>query len=109
MLVLPLRVCPDHQTATTIKEMTFIPGDKGTPYGKDCILTLGGQRRGEPEALSLLSLEPEGPDDVMSIPWFGNVIAHTLVRFLTIAIHPTIFLCALCLICIETDLHQSMN
>eukprot|EP00890_Picochlorum_soloecismus_P000396 jgi/Picsp_1/1357/NSC_04837-R1_transducin wd40 domain-containing protein len=79
VLVLPLRVCPDDQTATAIKKMTFILGDKGTPYEKDCILTLGGQRRGEPEALSLLSLEPEGPDDVLSIPWFGNVIAHTLM------------------------------
>jgi WD40 repeat protein len=106
VLVLPLRVCPDDQTATAIKEMTFIPGDKGTPYGKDCILTLGGQRRGEPEALSLLSLEPEGPEDVMAIPWFGNVIAHTLVRYFTIAINHACFLCVFCLICIETGLHH---
>jgi len=91
VLVLPLRVCPDDQTASAIEKMTYIPGGTGTPYGKDCILTLGGQRHGEPEALSLLSLEPEGPDDVLSIPWFGNVIAHTMVRTLTTVIMYTCF------------------
>ena len=63
-----------------IQSVTFVQGGVGTPYSNDCLLVLGGQDVGEPNMLSLVSLEPqERDDDVIMIPWFGEIISHTLM------------------------------
>ena len=63
-----------------IQSVTCVQGGVGTPYSNDCLLVLGGQDVGEPNMLSLVSLEPqEHADDVVMIPWFGEIISHTLM------------------------------
>ena len=79
VLVLHLQVSP--RNSSSIKSLTFVRGTQGTPYGKDCLLVLGGQSKEAPDMLSLVSLEPEGNEhDVQMIPWFGEIISHTLLN-----------------------------
>lgn len=79
VLVLHLEVSPINPSP--IKALSFVRGTQGTPYGKDCLLVLGGQSKDAPDMLSLVSLEPEGnTNDIKTIPWFGDIISHTLLN-----------------------------
>ena len=80
VLILALKPCSDDRKGGPIKDITFIPGGSGTPYDKDCLMVLGGQEEGVPDMISLLSLEPEDKEeDTVIIPWFGTVVAHSLM------------------------------
>lgn len=82
VLVLDISPSQSRQACSAIKSMEFMQGGKGTPQEKDCLLVMGGQVKGEPDMLSLVSLEPEGQhqDDIIMIPWFGEIISYSIME-----------------------------
>ena len=69
------------EMCSPIKSVTFLQGNIGTPQGKDCLLVLGGQSKGDPDMLTIVSLEPEGKHerDVTMVPWFGEIVSHSIM------------------------------
>jgi len=82
VLVLSLRVAKEGVDAAPVHKVAFLPGIQGTPGGEDCLLVLGGQAITDPEMLTLLPLDPGGTTASLTVPWFGNIKAHALVRTL---------------------------
>lgn len=65
-----------------VRSMTYLPGGPGTPHGRECLLMLGGQDAGQPDMLSLVSLEPAGwsREDIVKMPWFGDIISYSMMH-----------------------------
>ena len=65
-----------------IRSVAYLAGGPGTPHGKECLLVLGGQQAGQPDMLVMASLEPAGwsREDIVTIPWFGDIISYSLMR-----------------------------
>lgn len=79
--ILDIEVAEGTQRGS-IRSMTYLPAGPGTPHGRECLLMLGGQDAGQPDMLSLVSLEPAGwsREDIVTIPWFGNIISYSMMR-----------------------------
>lgn len=79
--VLTLKPSQSTVACSAIKSLRYIRGGVGTPQGKDCLLVLGGQAKKDPDMLTLVSLEPEGchESDVTMIPWFGEIVSHSIM------------------------------
>ncbi len=81
--VLVLTLKPSQSiSCSAIKSVEFLRGGTGTPQGKDSLLVWGGQSKGDPDMLTVVSLEPEGQhgDDVVMVPWFGEIISHSIMH-----------------------------
>ena len=65
-----------------VRSIGYLAGGPGTPHGKECLLVLGGQDAGQPDMLQMVSLEPAGwsREDIVTIPWFGDIISYSLMR-----------------------------
>jgi hypothetical protein len=80
VLVLSLRCAPDGVAAAAVRSLCFLPGGPGTPGGEDCVLVCGGQAASDPDMLTLLPLDPDSGSQPTTVPWFGHIQAHALVR-----------------------------
>lgn len=80
VLVMSLRVVPEATAAAPVLSVAYMPGAEGTPGGEDCLLVCGGQAATDPDMLTLVPLDPEGATAPLTVPWFGTLKAHALVR-----------------------------
>jgi len=80
VLVMSLHVSAEvNSKSAPIKSMQFLEGGEGTPHNKECLLVYGGQCPDDPNMLTLVSLQPQGSDDQVTIPWFGTIVNYCLV------------------------------
>ena len=79
--ILDIKVAEGPQRGA-VRSMSYLSGGPGTPHGKECLLMLGGQDAGQPDMLSLVSLEPAGwsKEDIVTIPWFGDIISYSVMH-----------------------------